>query len=70
LGRSDFRPVSNSLYNEFEKLTGKMSVDEWNRKQINFISGHKYYTNTAKKLRQVKKEKQLNGLRDLDNDPA
>ncbi len=69
LGRSDFLPVSNSLYNEFEQLEGKMSVDEWNRKQINFISGHKYYTNTAKKLRQIKKGKQLNGLRDSDNEP-
>lgn len=67
LGRSDFLPVSNSLFKEFELLEGKMSEDEWNRKQINFISEHKYYTNTAKKLRQIKKEKQLNGLRDSDN---
>ncbi len=67
LGRSDFLPVSNNLYNEFQQFNGKMSQEDWNRKQINFIAGHKYYTKTAKNLRQVKKEKQLKGLRDSDN---
>lgn len=68
LGRSDFLPVSNNLYNEVQQLNGSLSKSEWNKKQIHFISGHKYYTNTAKKLRQVKKEKQLKGLRDLDGE--
>ncbi|PWD99471.1 adenylate/guanylate cyclase domain-containing protein [Marinilabilia rubra] len=65
LGRSDFIPVSRNLYHEIQTFNGKMTIDEWNRKQISFISNHRYYTNTAKNLRQVKKEKQLNALRDL-----
>ncbi|WP_291862496.1 adenylate/guanylate cyclase domain-containing protein [Marinilabilia sp.] len=68
LGRSDFLPVSNSLYHEFQHLNGDMSPGVWNKKQIGFIAEHKYYTKTAKKLRQVKKEKQLKGLREIDNE--
>jgi class 3 adenylate cyclase/predicted metal-dependent HD superfamily phosphohydrolase len=70
LGRSDFLPVSNTLYHEFQSLNGDMSRGAWNKKQIGFISEHKYYTNTAKELRQVKKERQLKGLRELDNEKA
>ena len=65
LGRSDFIPVSRNLYHEIQSFNGKMSIEEWNKKQINFIENHKYYTQTAKNLRQVKKEKQLQALREL-----
>ncbi|MBN1116877.1 MAG: HD domain-containing protein [Bacteroidales bacterium] len=68
LGRSDYLPVSNTLYHEFQRLNGDMSQGAWKKKQIGFISEHKYYTKTAKELRQVKKEKQLKGLRELDNE--
>ncbi|MFO8001880.1 MAG: adenylate/guanylate cyclase domain-containing protein [Marinilabilia sp.] len=67
LGRSDFIPVANNLYKEVQTFNGKMSPREWTKKQINFIENHKYYTRTAKKLREVKKEKQLLGLRELLN---
>ncbi len=67
LGRSDFIPVSESLYHEIQTFHEKMSLQDWTKKQINFISSHKYYTNTARNLRQVNKEKQLNALRELLN---
>jgi len=38
LGRSDFLPVSNNLYNEVQQLNGSLSQGEWNKKQINFIA--------------------------------
>jgi exopolyphosphatase/pppGpp-phosphohydrolase len=65
LGRSDFLPVSQNLYRELQIFDGKITPIEWNKKQINFISNHKYYTNTAKLLRQAEKEKQLEELREF-----
>ena len=65
LGRSDFIPVSKNLYQEIQTFNGKMTLPEWNKKQINFITNHKYYTNTAKNLRQVRKEQQLSALKDF-----
>ncbi|MGM0375204.1 MAG: adenylate/guanylate cyclase domain-containing protein [Bacteroidota bacterium] len=65
LGRSDFIPVSQNLYKELQTFNGKIAPREWTQKQIHFIENHKYYTQTAKEMRQVKKEKQLEELRDL-----
>jgi adenylate cyclase len=67
LGRSDFIPVSQNLYKELQTFNGKMSLEKWNKKQINFIANHKYYTNTAKTLREEEKEHQLQTLRELLN---
>jgi adenylate cyclase len=67
LGRSDFIPVSEQLYKEIQLFNGKMSLNEWNKKQINFISSHKYYTKTAKNLREVNKEIQFNMLKEIIN---
>lgn len=65
LGRSDFIPVSNTLFEEL-KARGKMgSLDEWNKLQIKFISGHQYFTKTARKLREVNKQMQIERLRGL-----
>ncbi len=65
LGRADFIPVSESLYRELNVYNGKMDLDEWNKKQYEFISTHTYYTNTARNLRQVNKERQLQKLKEL-----
>jgi len=65
LGRSDFIPVSNTLFEEL-KARGKMrSLDEWNKLQIKFISGHQYFTKTARQLREVNKQMQIERLRGL-----
>lgn len=65
LGRSDFIPVSNTLYEEL-RAQGKMkSLNDWNKLQVKFISGHQYFTNTAKSLREVNKQLQIDRIQSL-----
>jgi len=63
LGRSDFIPVSNTLYKELheQKLIG--SINDWNKLQVKFLSEHQYFTNTANKLREVNKQTQIERLK-------
>lgn len=65
LGRSDFIPVSNTLYKELheQKLIG--SIEEWNKLQIKFLSAHQYFTETANRLREVNKQTQIERLKQL-----
>ncbi|GAF02411.1 adenylate/guanylate cyclase domain-containing protein [Saccharicrinis fermentans] len=65
LGRADFIPLSEKLWEELCNYKGKISQKEWNKKQHAFLSKHVYYTETAKKLRQVNKEMQLNKIEKL-----
>ncbi len=65
LGRADFVPLSIKLWEELCEFNGKISQNEWNKKQYAFLSKHVYYTETAKKLRQVNKEIQLKKIERL-----
>ncbi len=65
LGRSDMIPVSNTLYRELKEQDKIGSLNEWNRLQLKFISGHQYFTRTARKLREVNKQKQIGRIRNL-----
>lgn len=65
LGRSDFIPVSNTLYDELKEQNKIGSLDDWNKLQIKFISGHQYFTETARNLREVNKQKQIDRIRKL-----
>ena len=65
LGRSDFIPVSNMLYKELTERGAKMTMNQWNKAQIKFISAHQYYTQTAKNLREVNKQSQIERLKEL-----
>ncbi len=65
LGRSDFIPVSNNLYEELKNRNLVGSLNEWNKKQIDFISKHQYFTNTARKLREINKQNQIERIRQL-----
>ncbi len=65
LGRSDFVPVSESLFKELKENGVRLSIEEWNRMQFDFISNHTFYTNSAKELRQVNKDRQLQKLKEL-----
>lgn len=65
LGRSDFIPVSNNLYEELKTRNLVGTLDEWNKKQIAFISNHQYFTNTALKLREINKQNQIERIRQL-----
>ena len=65
LGRTDFVPVSNMLYQELLDRGIQMTMDEWNENQIKFISAHQYYTSTARTLREVNKQSQIERLHEL-----
>ncbi len=67
LGRADFIPLSEKLWEELCNYNGKISQKEWNKKQYAFLTKHVYYTDTAKKLRQVNKEIQLKKIEELLN---
>ncbi|MBK3516238.1 adenylate/guanylate cyclase domain-containing protein [Carboxylicivirga marina] len=65
LGRADFISISDNLFKELNFHNGKMTIEEWNKLQFDFISEHTYYTSTARQLRQVNKERQLQKLKVL-----
>jgi adenylate cyclase len=65
LGRSDFIPVSNTLYEELKAQNKMGSLNDWNRMQVKFISGHQYFTKTARSLREVNKQLQIERIQSL-----
>ena len=62
LGREDFYKVARSLKKEWEFYKIIKTNEEWHTKQIAFLQRHHYFTYTAKKLRQARKEKHLKQL--------
>jgi hypothetical protein len=59
LGRRDMVPVSDTLYQEL-KVQGLIgSFNDWNKLQVKFLSNHNFFTETARKMRAVNKEKQI-----------
>jgi len=65
LGRSDMIPVSNTLYKELSEQDKIGTLNEWNKLQIKFISSHSYFTKTARSLREVNKQKQIERIKRL-----
>lgn len=68
LGRSDFIPVSNTLYEELKAQNKMGSLNDWNKIQVKFISGHQYFTSTARSLREVNKQQQIERIQNLITD--
>ena len=65
LGRSDFIPVSNTLFEELKAQNKMKDLNEWNKMQVKFISGHQYFTRTARSLREVNKQQQIERIQSL-----
>jgi adenylate cyclase len=65
LGRSDMIPVSNLLFNELKERLKIQSLKDWNNLQVQFITGHQYFTETARNLREVNKQLQIERIRNL-----
>jgi len=65
LGRSDFIPVSNTLFEELKAQDKITDINEWNKMQVRFISGHQYFTATARSLREVNKKLQIERISSL-----
>ena len=55
LGRDDFEEISERLFQEL-KLSNR---NDWNKIQISFFEKHKYFTKSAKELRNAKKQENL-----------
>lgn len=65
LGRSDMIPVSDTLFKELKERNKIGTANEWNKLQLKFISGHQYFTKTARTLREVNKQKQIQRIKKL-----
>ena len=65
LGRPDFIPVSKLLFEELFKFNMIKSEKEWNKIQIKFLESHQYFTETARRNREVNKNIQLEKLKKL-----
>ena len=65
LGRSDFIPVSNTLFEELKAQDKITNLNDWNKMQVKFISGHQYFTATARSLREVNKKLQIERIQSL-----
>lgn len=65
LGRSDFIPVSNMLYQELKEREMIGSLKDWNNLQLKFINSHQYFTPTARKLREVNKQMQMERIQSM-----
>ena len=65
LGRRDMVPVSDALYQEL-KVQGLIgSFNDWNKLQVKFLSVHQYFTKTARQMRTVNKEEQIERIKSL-----
>ncbi|MCX6292508.1 MAG: HD domain-containing protein [Bacteroidetes bacterium] len=65
LGRDDFFEIGKSLYKELLASGSVSSEKEWNELQENFLRSHHYFTQTAKELRDKKKQEHLERVREL-----
>ncbi len=65
LGRSDFIPVSNTLYKELKEQNKIGSLNDWNKLQVKFLSNHQFFTKTGKSLREVNKQMQIERIKKL-----
>ncbi|KOS06601.1 hypothetical protein AM493_11565 [Flavobacterium akiainvivens] len=62
LGRDDFQPISNSLFEELKNMGVVDSEAAWNQMQVRFFESHHYFTANAKAWREAKKQENLNTI--------
>ncbi|MDB5133040.1 MAG: hypothetical protein JWR02_2789 [Mucilaginibacter sp.] len=63
LGRDDFQFISDKLFSELSLLGVVSSYREWNQIQAAFMENHRYFTKTARALREVKKDENLKQIK-------
>lgn len=59
LGRDDFFPISDSLYQEMKVRNMISSQEAWDQVQIKFFHQHRYFTESNRRLRAAAKEQHL-----------
>lgn len=62
LGRADFEPIAETLYRELKARNMVTDIDAWNAIQVKFIGAHKYWTQSAQRLRELPKQANLETL--------
>ena len=63
LGRDDFFEISETLRRELRDH-GKIKSDRlWDEIQVKFLTQHKYFTKSAKKMRDAKKAEHLEAIK-------
>ena len=65
LGRADFIPGSNALFEELKAMKIITDPNEWNKLQVKFLSAHSFFTETSKRLREVNKQSQIDRIESL-----
>ncbi len=63
LGRDDFYTVGEMLFKELINYGIVDNAADWNHLQVIFLESHHYFTSTAIRLRQAKKEAHLAGVK-------
>jgi class 3 adenylate cyclase/predicted metal-dependent HD superfamily phosphohydrolase len=64
LGRDDFHTIADLLKKELMER-GKITSDrQWDEIQVSFLTAHKYHTKSAIRLRQEKKDKHLEEIKE------
>lgn len=65
LGRSDFNMISIKLFHEWNFHGIKMSLKDWYMQEIKFLECHRFFTQTALKLRTPLKIEHINQIKEL-----
>lgn len=62
LGRADYEPIAETLFQELQSIGVKFDHEIWCKKQIEFLENHQYWTHSQQKLREPNKKKQIERL--------
>ncbi|TVR88425.1 MAG: HD domain-containing protein [Saprospirales bacterium] len=65
LGRDDFYPISESLFEELKQFKGLTDRNKWNQIQVSFFESHQFHTEWAQKYRAPVKAKYLEELKEI-----
>ncbi|MGB1286537.1 MAG: phosphohydrolase [Aggregatilineales bacterium] len=65
LGREDFFTVQDSLRVELAKVGATFDADAWYQNELNFMLGHQYFTEAARKIRDRQKMDNIQVFCDL-----
>ncbi|MEN9612685.1 MAG: hypothetical protein RLZZ628_3499 [Bacteroidota bacterium] len=65
LGRNDFYPIGQTLFEELKSLGVLTTEQDWNRLQVHFLTAHRFCTQTNLTLREPVKQFYLTELRIL-----
>lgn len=65
LGRDDFWSIASLLRKEFMAYGIVTNEKEWNQLQVKFLEAHYYFTETAQKIRDPKKQEHLAKIKEI-----